>query len=214
MNMHNINRRKFLISAVALPFVGLLPAHADVAKTKLQSKLHKIEGAVLVNKQQIGLDAHIQSGDEIVVPPDGQLIFTMGNDAYLLRGGSVLQVKTNDNLLVGSLRLLTGAMLGVFGKRSETTHIYTRNATIGIRGTAVYVDVNPSRVYTCTCYGHTDLIVGNHRKEVISKHHYPHVISTSKSGKNQIKANEMKGHNDDELRMLEALVGRKPSFDV
>ena len=33
------------------------------------------------------------------------------------------------------------------------------------------------------------------------------------SGNTQMKAFEVIDHNDDELRMLEALVGKKPSFD-
>ena len=58
-----------------------------------------------------------------------------------------------------------------------------------------------------------DLIVGLEREDIISKHHNAHVVTTNGSGNVQMKAFEVIDYNDDELRMLEALVGRKPTFD-
>ena len=77
----------------------------------------------------------------------------------------------------------------------------------------MYAAVTKDKLYTCTCYGHTDLIVGLEREDVISKHHNAHIVTTNKAGNAQMKAFEVIDHNDDELRMLESLVGRKPSFD-
>ena len=57
------------------------------------------------------------------------------------------------------------------------------------------------------------MIVGLEREDVISKHHNAHVVTTNAGGNAQMKAFEVIDHTDDELRMLEALVGRKPSFD-
>ena len=105
-------------------------------------------------------------------------MFSLGEDAFLVRGGTTLQVYyDHDSLLVTALRLVTGAMLGVFGKRKTTTHIYTATATIGVRGTAVYAAVTKDKLYTCTCYGHTDLIVGLEREDVISEHHNAHMVT-------------------------------------
>ena len=132
-----------------------------------------------------------------------------------MRGGSTLQVYAAENsAFVSALRLVNGAVLGVFGKRKSTTQIYTVTATIGIRGTAVYAAVTPDKLYTCTCYGHTDLIVGLDSADVIATHHNAHVVTNGINGNAQMKAFEVIDHNDDELRMLEALVGRKPIFDV
>jgi hypothetical protein len=124
-------------------------------------------------------------------------------------------VYTEENsVLVSGLRLVNGAILGVYGKRKSATRIFTATATIGIRGTAVYAAVTPEKLYTCTCYGHTDLIVGLEKADVIATHHNAHVVSTGKNGNSQMKTFEVIDHNDDELRMLEALVGRKPLFDT
>jgi hypothetical protein len=207
----NISRRKFLISAAVLPLAAIIPIEAFAAS----SVIHELQGTVMVNKKPLTLTSTIRSGDEITVSPDGKLVFSMGEDAFLVRGGSTLQVYSEDNnLLVSALRLVTGAMLGVFGKRKKTTtRIFTATATIGIRGTAVYASVTRDQLYTCTCYGHTDLIVGLERADVIATHHNAHVVTPSRNGNAQMKAFEVLDHNDDELRMLEALVGRKPLFD-
>lgn len=209
--MANIARRKFLISAATLPLAAIIPIRAFAAS----SVIHEFQGTVTINKKPLTRASSIKNGDEIMVSPDGKLVFSIGEDAFLLRGGSKLQVYAEENsVLVTALRLVDGAMLGVFGKRKHTTRIYTATATIGIRGTAVYVAVTPEKLYTCTCYGHTDLIVGLDSADVIATHHNAHVVTTGKNGNTQMKAFEVLDHNDDELRMLEVLVGRKPIFDV
>jgi hypothetical protein len=207
----NISRRKFLISAAALPLAAIIPTQALAAS----SVIHDLQGTVRVNKKPLTRASTIKNGDEIMVSPDGKLVFSIGEDAFLVRGGSTLQVYAEENsVLVSALRLVNGAMLGVYGKRKTTTRIFTATATIGIRGTAVYVAVGPEKLYTCTCYGHTDLIVGLEKADVIATHHNAHVVTTGKKGNSQMKAFEVIDHTDDELRMLEALVGRKPIFDV
>ena len=208
--MANFSRRKFLISAAALPLAAIIPTQALAAS----SLIHDLQGIVTINKKPLTRATSINNGDEITVAPGGQLVFSLGEDAFLMRGGSTLQVYAEENnVLVSALRLVNGAVLGVFGKRKTTTRIFTTTATIGIRGTAVYVAVTPEKLYTCTCYGHTDLIVGLDKADVIATHHNAHEVTTGKNGNAQMKAFEVLDHNDDELRMLEALVGRKPLFD-
>jgi hypothetical protein len=207
----NISRRKFLITTALLPLVALIP----IAGFAAAGQIHEIEGDVFVNKIKINSATVIRNGDEVVVSKHGKLVFTMGEDAFLVRGGSTLQVYSEEgSVVISALRLVGGAMLGVFGKRKKTTRIFTATATICIRGTAVYAAVSSDKLYTCTCYGHTDLIVGLDREEVLATHHNAHVVTTNSRGNSQMKAFEVIDHNDDELRMLEALVGRKPLFDT
>ena len=208
--MANISRRQFLIAATALPLVAIIPIQALAAS----SVIHELQGTVSLNNKALTRASSIKNGDEIIVSKDGKLVFSIGDDAFLVRGGSTLQVYAEENsVLVSALRLVNGAILGVYGKRKSTTRIFTATATIGIRGTAVYVAVTPQLLYTCTCYGHTDLIVGLDSADVIAAHHNAHVVTTGKNGGARMKAFEVIDHNDDELRMLEALVGRKPLFD-
>ena len=207
----HISRRQFLISSAALPLAALMPIPALAAS----SVIHDLQGTVTANKKPLTRDSVIKNGDEIIVSKDGKLVFSIGQDAFLVRGGSTLQVYSHqDDTLISALRLVGGSVLGVFGKRKNTTRIFTNTATIGIRGTAVYVAVTPQQLYTCTCYGHTDLIVGLDQEEVIATHHNAHLVTSDKNGHARMKAFEVLDHDDDELRMLEALVGRKPLFDI
>lgn len=199
------------MTAAVLPLVAIILLKALAAI----GQIHEIEGDVFINQIKINSASKIRNGDEIVVSKNGKLVFIMGEDAFLVRGGSTLQVYSEGGSeVISALRLVGGAMLGIFGKRKTTTRIFTATATIGIRGTAVYVAVSPDKLYTCTCYGHTDLIVGLEREEVLATQHNAHVVTTNSRVSSQMKAFEVIDHNDDELRMLEALVGRKPLFDT
>ena len=53
------------------------------------------------------------------------------------------------------LRLLTGSLLSVFGERgaNQALSVNTSTATIGIRGTGIYMEAEPDLTYLCTCYG-------------------------------------------------------------
>ena len=115
--------------------------------------------------------------------------------------------------MVSVLRLITGVLLGVFGHGEKT--IVTRNATIGVRGTGLYLDTAPQQTYFCTCYGITDIASGkdkNSRETVQSTHHDArYILANAASGKNVRKAPFI-NHTDSELMLIETLVGRQPPF--
>ena len=109
-----------------------------------------------------------------------QLIFVVGKDAFILRSNGQLTLSPNDisepesnvkSALVNSLRLVTGKLLSVFGKSRHS--ISTPTATIGIRGTGVYVEADPEESYVCTCYGTTVISAINDQAsvETISSQH-------------------------------------------
>ena len=207
---NTVSRRQFLSAAIGLPLFLLLPKLSLAS-----SSIYSLEGDVFINKQKMSAETKIKSGDKISVSQNGQLVFSMGGDAFLLRGGSVLKVHNEkNNPLVSSLRLITGGLLAVFAKRKHTTKIVTATATIGIRGTGVYLSVAPHRLYTCTCYGTTSLSAGHESVDITATHHNAHVVTTGEQGNVHMQAFEVLDHSDDELRMLEALVGRTPPFDA
>ena len=167
-----------------------------------------------MNREFANVGTAIQPGDRVTVAHGGSLSFTVGDDAYTLRGGTTMQLEPEGNLLVRGLRLLSGAVLGVFGSGEKT--IRTRTATIGIRGTGLYLDTAPGKTYFCTCYGETELRVqGMQSKILTAEHHNAIMIDTPESGENEI--HNMAGfeyHTDDELRAAEALQNRTVPFDV
>ena len=119
----------------------------------------------------------------------------------------------NSPLLTG-LRVVTGKILSVFspGRRRE---IESLTATIGIRGTAVYVEAEADRTYVCTCYG-TVVIASRDdpaaRETVRTKHHdQPRYVMASGAPRMLMGAPVI-NHTDAELILLESLVGRTPPF--
>lgn len=203
----NISRRRFLVGAAIAPLLLWLPGRSYAA-----SAIHQIEGEVFVNNRPATEATAIRADDKIVVAHGGKLAMSIGGDAFLLRGGTVLEIAGHG--VISGLRLLTGAMLSVFAKRRKSVYLTTSIATIGIRGTGVYLSSQPHRLYTCTCYGNTDLRLGHHVEQISATHHNAHEIAPDSNGLMVMKSMEVVDHNDDELRMLEGYVGRKPAFDM
>lgn len=211
---HNLSRRRFIQAAAAIPLFLALPNRAFASPI-----IHQLHGLVYVNNRPANLNSRISSSSRIVVAHDAELVFSIGGDAFLLRGGTAIELVGSS--VISGLRLLTGGLLSVFDKRSKPAHIVTRMATIGIRGTGVYVQAEPNRLYTCTCYGETDLIIGRHTERIVSSYHNAHEVihgelQANKDDKMQgmkMKSMAVVDHTDDELRMLEAYIGRIPAFD-
>jgi len=210
----SFSRRRFMQAAAAVPLLLTLPGRALAS-----ASIHKLHGEVFINNRLADINTRITTGSRIVIAHAGELVFSIGADAFLLRGGTALELAGTS--VISGLRLLTGGLLAVFDKRSKPAYIVTSVATIGIRGTGVYVNSEPHRLYTCTCYGETDLHIGQHRERIVAKHHNAHEILKGES--HPVKSDKMAGmkmnsmevidHTDDELRMLESYVGRIPVFD-
>jgi hypothetical protein len=203
----HLSRRHFLANAAIAPLLLWLPGRAAAAST-----IHQHEGPVFVNNRPATEATSIKAGDQIVVAHGGKLAMSIGGDAYLLRGGTVLEIAGQG--IVSGLRLVTGAMLAVFAKRRKPAYIVTSTATIGIRGTGVYLSTQPHRLYTCTCYGETDLRIGGHVEQISATHHNAHEIAPDSKGLMVMKSMEVIDHTDEELRVLEGYFGRVPPFDL
>lgn len=178
------------------------------------NSIQQSSGKVFVNQRFAGVGTPVSPDDVITVSHGGSASLTINQDAYLLRGGTTMQLESDENALVTSLRLLTGAVMGVFAKGKKTIH--TRTATIGVRGTGLYLDTAPEKTYFCTCYGETELMVpGVKNQTFTATHHNAVMIHTPPSGENRIeKMTALMYHTDDELRAMESLQGRKVPFDT
>lgn len=199
-------RRKFISTSLIITGAILIPIRARC------NEIREISGAVFVNGRRADGSTVIQPGDNIVTGRDGRVTFTIGKDGFMLRPDTELQLETEDGLIVKGLRLLTGALLGVFGKNGYR-EIVTATAVIGIRGTGLYLDVKPERMYFCTCYGETTITDADHSHDISSTYHQAYYVTVDDAGTMTMKATEVIGHADGELRLLEAYFGRKPAFD-
>lgn len=86
---------------------------------------------------------------------------------------------------------------------------------IGIRRTAIYAEADLLvKSYLCNCYGMVNIQANSNpsvQETVITKHHdAPRYIYAS--GENLITKAPAINHTDDELFMLEAMVGRMSEF--
>lgn len=203
-------RRNFLLRLLAAgafaSTANLLAAERDTPPPR---SIHLLEGNVQVNGVNATRDTQISANDTVKTGKNGRVVFVVGHDAFILRNNSELAL-SNDGLLVGGLRLLTGKMLAVFGKSKH--QISTTTAVIGIRGTGVYVEASPELTYFCTCYGETDIKGindANFVETVSSKHHDAPKYITQKG---EIKPAPFINHTDEELMLIESLVGRATPF--
>jgi len=140
-------------------------------------------------------------------------IFVVGSDAFLLRADSRLEMKGSDTF-VNVLRLITGALLSVYGGGPRT--VTGPNAVLGIRGTGLYVEAEPDLTYVCTCYGETDIAAADDptvTETIVSVHHDAprYVLAKPEKGRRIVPA-PFKNHDDLELMLIESLVGRTPPF--
>lgn len=155
-----------------------------------------------------------KDGSLEVASKKDELRFRIGKNAFLLRQNSKISVKTS-GLLVKSMKLISGGAMGVFAPGEK--NIETKTFTAGIRGTGIYLEEkNDNAIYCCLCYGVGDF-VGKDKNQIMhlnSIHHdKPVVIEASHAGSVKMFDDKTHNHDDDELRVLEAMCGREPPFE-
>jgi len=200
----NFSRRRFLTLSASASLLGLMPrlSYANV--------IREMHGKVWVNNRLITKDTPIKPGDTVKTGVKSQIIFVIGDDVYKLGAHSTLRLRYNPgNRFVNAMRLVSGTLLGVFGKGRKT--IQSPTVTLGIRGTGLFLKVEPHNTYFCTCYGETEIYT--HDKPqlqfVSTTHHTAYSINHNVE-QPKVFSDTMKYHTDEELHYLESLVGRKP----
>ena len=107
-----------------------------LALGSVEKGVYRVRGDARVNGEPANQGQEIRTGDTVTTGPGAELVFVIGRDAYMVRERSSLTFGAD------VLRVLTGAVLSVFGKGTPR-RIETTTATIGIRGTGVYVEAEP-----------------------------------------------------------------------
>jgi len=221
-------RRDFLVKALSLGlFAGsnLLslsqPGYAlGDAPVKLPKgrSIYKLEGSVTVNGKAADMSTRIGPNSRIRTGSNSLLIFVVDNDAFILRSNSQLEMGSSDGLIIDGIRILSGRLLSVFGKRKKPHTITTSTATIGIRGTGMYFESDPEKSYICTCYGHSRIVASadpDVSRDVVTEYHDEpfYVLPAATSGGELIVPAPVINHTDSELILIEELVGRSPPFE-
>jgi hypothetical protein len=208
------DRRRRLLSGLAgsgallmtgLPLRGLAQSPQAGAQG-----MTTVQGEVRVNNALAGVGTVVRAGDSVSTGSGALAQFVVGQDAFMMRGDSHAELSGIEFALNG-LRLITGKLLGVFGS-GEGKRMVTPAATIGIRGTGLYLEAEDVRTYFCLCYGSAEIATtaGDARDAYTTTHHESPRYIWGDRREQPIVPADVSNHTDAELMMLEALVGRTP----
>lgn len=199
---------RMIAAAGAAGACGLL--REVLAAGDLPPGLHRLEGTATVNGKPAKAGDKVSLGDRVATGPNSQAVIVLKGDAMLMRSDTIIEFKGRDGLLTDMV-IATGKVLSVFSKKRVAIKAVT--ASIGIRGTGAYIEVDRDEVYFCLCYG--EAVIDGPKmqtKTVVTTHHEQPLLMTERNGILDAAPGPFRNHADDELIMLEALMGRVPPF--
>ena len=214
------DRRRWLSRVGAAALAAQMAAQFAVLRQALAAGpvgkgVHRVRGDVRVNGAPAKEGMDVKAGDVVTTGAASEVVFVTGKDAFLVRSNSRIEAQgTAGALVLSGLRIVTGAVLSVFSPGEPKT-LRTSTATIGIRGTAVYLEAEEARTYVCACYGEAEIVSAmdpSARETVRTQHHEQPRYVMGMGAPQMIMSAPVENHTDAELTFLEALVGRRPPF--
>ncbi len=202
-------RRAFLRSAAGLTAGALLPLQSGAQVAGVR----ELSGNVLVNGRDVSVSTPIRAGDTLYATRGASLWFTVGGDAFFLRGETELRLEPArvGETAINALRLLTGALGATFARGARRS-VIAPTATIGIRGTGVYVEARRDETYACTCFGSTEIMTPEDRMmervPVTTVNHLARRIPRQGA---HVEA-PFERHTSEEMTRLERYAGRPDPF--
>src|SRR6266853_694864 len=182
----------------------------SLAQISAKQGVRTVQGDMRINGKPAEAGTLVRPGDAIVLADGAVATFFVGQDAFLMRGGSRAEL-IGSGLLVSAVQLVTGRLLGVFGSGGER-RLVTSTASIGIRGTGAYMEAEPTRTYFCLCYGSAEVraTMGSASESFSTRHHDSPRYIYGDGRKRAIVPASVTNHTDSELILLESLAGRSP----
>ena len=191
------------------------------AKLTAGKSVYRSSGTATVNDKPVTADTQIRPGDTLRTGKDSEIVFVVSDCSMLLRADSHVVLGRENSATpsarLASLKLVVGKLLSVYPPGA--VQIQTATATAQIRGTGVYVESDTEQTYFCTCFGVTDVFATDDpdsRETVAATHHDKplYILAGAKNRGNSIRPAPFINHTDQELAMIEALVGRTlpPTF--
>jgi hypothetical protein len=202
-----MSRRRWLQGAAALLLV-----RDALAVGTIEKGVVRVRGDARINGASARQGMEVKPGDAVTTAAGGEIVFVINRDAFLLRANSRVEVGSG---AADVFRIVTGALLSVVQPGQAKT-LRAQTATIGIRGTAVYVESAVDKTYVCTCYGEAELVPEHDpsaRETVKTTHHDQPRYIMARGAPQMIMRAPVVNHTDAELVLLESLVGRKVPFD-
>lgn len=199
-----LTRRETLAGAAA--WLAGWPAGPLAAPGR--SNIVTLIGEALLNGERLRRGDFIQAGDRLETGDASMLVFTLGDAAFHLRQRTRLTLDRGRSVhLVSALRLLTGGLVSVWGRRETARLVQTPALTIGIRGTGVYTEAREDgRTYFCNCYGRVELKAGATRLLSQSDYHQAVWAEPGQPAGQRLRPAGMINHTDEELEFLAGLL--------
>ncbi len=187
----------------------------DPTKMPAGRSIFEFSGDVTINKVAATLTSPIGPGDVVATGEASYVIFVVNKDAFILRSSSQMTLPADTT--ANAFDLNKGKALSVLATRK--TRIQTPTAVIGVRGTGVYLEVEPDQSYVCTCYGGTDLAAADDpaiNETIIAQHHDAprYILGPGTTSGSRIQPAPFINHDDEELLLIETLVGRTTPYVV
>ena len=187
------------------------------AHAQQRSNIVELVGDARLNGERLLPQHTVQTGDVLETGPNTKLLFVIGNSSFHMRQNSRLAVERGETLnAVSLLRLLTGAVVSVWG-RGSNRRIITPTITAGIRGTGVYTEVRPdqnNRSYFCNCYGTVDLSTASEKITSVSEYHQAYWADKTDDDGVKISSAKAINHTDEELEFLARLIGQRTTWQI
>jgi hypothetical protein len=217
MTLPELQRRRALIRLIAASgalgaagmsgFIARALAKGDLGAVQ---GINRLEGTVMVGGKPGRIGTPVPLGERVATGADSMAVVVVGEDAFLLRANTIMQPRGSRGVL-SDLLISSGRVLSVFSKKP--VQIKAAHATIGIRGTGAYIEVDPGSVYFCLCYGEAVVQgAGMADKLVKTTHHEQPLLLQQSGGSMRAEPGPFRNHSDEELILLESLVGREPPF--
>jgi hypothetical protein len=203
-----VSRRRWLQGTAALLIVREV-----LAAGKIEKGVYRVRGDARINGAPAREGMDVKPGDAVATAAGAEIVFVINRDAFLLRANSRVEVGSG---AADVFRIVTGALLSVYQPGQAKT-LRAQTATIGIRGTAVYVESSAEKTYVCTCYGEAELVPQDDpaaRETVKTSHHEQPRYIMAKGAPQMIMPAPVVNHTDAELVLLESLVGRNVPFEA
>jgi hypothetical protein len=215
--MHEQHARRRLLRMIAAGGLGAGGLSGWMSRALASGDLpatpgiNRLEGSVTINGKPARVGAPVAMGDRVATGPDSRAVVVLKGDAFLLRQQTVIVVQGGRDGSLSELAIAAGRVLSVFAKKPVS--IKASVASIGIRGTGAYLEVEPKSVYFCLCYGEALIEgAGMESKLVKTTHHEQPLMLRDQGGIMRVEPGPFQNHSDDELILLESLVGREPPF--
>lgn len=184
------------------------------ATTESQYVVQSTKGKVQVNKKDVLTGATLYPGDSVSTGENSSAVLLFGGDSYALKQSTTF-VLPNENLQDKSSSLVSGAVLASFLPGKPRRIQINQKSNLVVRGTGVYIGIEPEMTEFCLCYGEVDLYSDKSHVNINteSKFHKDFVILNDGEIRPAFWYERRMTHTSRQNIELEKLAGRPSPFD-